>query len=185
MGIAGFVTSLIGLLSCGFLSPLGLLFSFFGLFKAPRGLAIAGTILGAIGSLWLIVAGFAMVMTVLGLSKAASTIADMTATRTASQKAFRIIDDTRQRQGSLPTDAEGTKMISSLMDPWGTPLAYRRNADTFSVVSFGKDKVEGTTDDLSFTESELKPISATAPTTEAEDAIEEETEVDSAKSDEK
>src|SRR5437773_6109506 len=74
LGVAGFVTSLIGVVTCGFLSPIGLLFSLVGLTRRPRGLAIAGTVLGALGSLWLFVAGFAMVMGLLGLSRAAQTV---------------------------------------------------------------------------------------------------------------
>lgn len=55
LGVAGFVISLLGFLSCGVISPLGLILSLAGLSKEPRGLAIAGTIIGGIGSLWLFV----------------------------------------------------------------------------------------------------------------------------------
>ena len=67
MGISGFIVSLVGLLTCGFLCPLGLLLSFLGLFKPPRGLAIAGTVIGAVGSAWLVFFGFALVIGLLGL----------------------------------------------------------------------------------------------------------------------
>lgn len=70
LGTAGFVCSLLGLLTCGFLSPLGFLFSLFALLKAPRGMAIAGFILGAVGSVWLFVAGFAIVIGLMGLGDA-------------------------------------------------------------------------------------------------------------------
>ena len=36
MGIAGFITSLLGIVSCGVLSPIGLILSVIGLFKQPR-----------------------------------------------------------------------------------------------------------------------------------------------------
>lgn len=55
LGVAGFVISLIGFLSCGVISPLGLILSVAGLSKEPRGLAIAGTILGGLGSIWVVV----------------------------------------------------------------------------------------------------------------------------------
>ncbi|HMN40185.1 MAG TPA: hypothetical protein PKE29_05020 [Phycisphaerales bacterium] len=59
LGTAGFIVSLVGLMgTCGVLSPLGMVFSFIALFKRPRGLAIAGFILGLIGSIWLVVAVF-------------------------------------------------------------------------------------------------------------------------------
>ena len=58
MGVAGFVLALIGLFLVwtyifGFIVwILGLIFSFIGVFKAPRGLAIAGLVISCI---WLIV----------------------------------------------------------------------------------------------------------------------------------
>ena len=55
LGIAGFVLSLLGLLCCGCLPPLsfgGLIFSIIAMVKGNRsGLAIAGLILGILGSL--------------------------------------------------------------------------------------------------------------------------------------
>lgn len=60
MGIAGFVVSLLGLLGGCFggflLSPLGLIFSIIGMRRPPKGLAIAGLVMGIIGSLWLAIA---------------------------------------------------------------------------------------------------------------------------------
>ncbi len=54
IGIAGFILALISLLICWIpilswvLWVLGAIFSFVGLFKTPRGLAIAGTIISAV-----------------------------------------------------------------------------------------------------------------------------------------
>ncbi len=54
LGTAGFVLSLVALLMCWvpylnfLLWLLGLIFSFIGVFKAPRGLAIAGLIISSI-----------------------------------------------------------------------------------------------------------------------------------------
>ena len=57
LGVAGFVLSLLGFLgTCGLLSPIGLILSLIALRKQPRGLAIAGVIIGAVGSLWFLVA---------------------------------------------------------------------------------------------------------------------------------
>jgi hypothetical protein len=56
MGLAGFIISLVGLMSCGLVSPIGLVLSWIGLSKEPKGLAIAGLVLGLLGSLWIVVA---------------------------------------------------------------------------------------------------------------------------------
>ena len=74
LGIAGFIVSLVGLLSCGLLCPIGFLLSLVGLTKQPRGFAIAGAIIGAIGTLWLVLFGFAMILAVFGLSSAAKEV---------------------------------------------------------------------------------------------------------------
>jgi len=73
LGLAGFIVSLAGLVvSCGLLCPVGLLLSAVALFKRPRGFALAGFILGLIGSLWLIAAFvfglFAVVLAMLGIA---------------------------------------------------------------------------------------------------------------------
>lgn len=75
-GLAGFVISLVGLLSCGLLSPVGLIISMMGLKREPKGLAIAGVVIGLVGSLWVIVALvfglFAVILAALGLGAAAA-----------------------------------------------------------------------------------------------------------------
>lgn len=50
-GVAGFVLSLGGLLTCGILCPIGLVVSLIGLKNEPKGMAIAGSIIGGMGSL--------------------------------------------------------------------------------------------------------------------------------------
>lgn len=73
LGTAGFICSLLGLIiSCGILSPVGLVMSLIALKKQPRGLATAGVVLGIIGSLWLIAALvfglFAVILGALGIA---------------------------------------------------------------------------------------------------------------------
>lgn len=72
MAIAGFVLSLVGIISCGFLSPIGLILSWISLSRKSSGLATAGLVLGILGSLWVIVALvfglFAVILGALGLA---------------------------------------------------------------------------------------------------------------------
>lgn len=58
MGLAGFIISLVGWVSCGVLCPIGLVLSLIGLRKQPRGFAVAGVILGGLGCIWGIIALF-------------------------------------------------------------------------------------------------------------------------------
>ena len=50
-GLAGFIVSLVSICTCGVIAPIGLILSIVGLFRDPKGLAIAGTIIGALFSL--------------------------------------------------------------------------------------------------------------------------------------
>ncbi len=55
LGVAGFVVSLVGLVTClWIICPIGLILSFIAMFRRPRGMAIAGFIIGLLGSLWII-----------------------------------------------------------------------------------------------------------------------------------
>src|SRR5688572_31071314 len=69
LGVAGLIVSIVGWLTCGLLCPIGVLLSLFGLFKRPRGLAIAGLVVGLAGSLFLVVFGFAVVAGYFGIKK--------------------------------------------------------------------------------------------------------------------
>lgn len=69
---------------------------------------------------------------------------------------------TSRQNGRLPTQAVGLQALlntgiasapEELMDPWGEPLQYniparRSTADKYDLYSKGKDKVEGTEDDI-------------------------------------
>ncbi len=71
MGTAGFVLSLIGWVTCGVLCPVGLLFSLVGLNREPRGLAIAGTVIGGIGTLLVVGACLLFALGILGAAVSA------------------------------------------------------------------------------------------------------------------
>ena len=71
LGLAGFITSLVSLLSCGLLSPISLILSFIGLFKRPRGFAIAGTIISGLELLAIILIGLAPILAIVGIGAAA------------------------------------------------------------------------------------------------------------------
>ncbi|MCC6683381.1 MAG: hypothetical protein IT445_20995 [Phycisphaeraceae bacterium] len=70
IGLAGFIVSLASIITCGIAAPIGLLLSIIGLFKNPKGFAIAGTIIGALLSLFGLLVGIGMVAGFMGLKTA-------------------------------------------------------------------------------------------------------------------
>lgn len=162
LGTAGFILSLIGFLSCGVLSPLGLVFSLAGLFRQPRGLAIAGFILGLLGCAWVLVAvcviGLSAILSCVGLGVAgniahnsvAGNIAhNMVITDQAIQAAQTRVEAYRAEHGALPDEAEGRDLISGFRDAWDRDLRYERTGpDDFDVRSAGPDGKFDTGDDI-------------------------------------
>lgn len=149
-GVMGFIVSLIGLLlTCGLLCPLGLLISLIGLFKPPRGMAITGTILGVIGSFFLAIFGFGMVLAVVGPIFLIKSAAEEAITREAIMQARNKIEQHRIEQGSLPDGVAGNKLILEFKDAWKHELRYDgEEGGTFVVRSMGPDGKFDTPDDI-------------------------------------
>jgi len=134
LGIAGLTTSVIGIFTCGTFSPIGLMLSLLGLLKAPRGNAIAGSIIGAVGSgvfLAMFCYGFyGGFMTAVSLEDAAATI-----------------EEYRADMGELPDDPVGSTLLETEKDAWNNELRYSRTWNGFEVRSAGVDGVFDTLDD--------------------------------------
>jgi hypothetical protein len=163
LGIAGFVTSLVGVLTCGVLSPVGLILSLIALVKPPRGFAIAGTVIGIVGSIWVIFAGFAMVAAALGIRTAAKAVEDYVTAYQSARQAYVQIDQQRKNTGTAPTSADANTVAAKFTDPWGTALRGEVDDGVIVIRSAGRDKKFDTSDDLRFTEGELQ--AGVAPTT--------------------
>lgn len=164
LGVAGFVTSLVGLVACcGLLCPLGALFSFIAMFKRPRGLAIAGFIIGIVGSMWLIVPlvfvilplGFAVVVgsfAALGSGgfEYAMDLSKIHRQVTAHYNANNQLPSTL---GLLPLDAE------TLIDPWGAQYRYEIDPDGrhYTITTAGPDGAWDTGDEYSTTKDAATP----------------------------
>jgi type II secretory pathway pseudopilin PulG len=165
LGLAGFITSLVGLVSCGLLSPIGLILSIVGLFKAPRGFAIAGTVIGALGSLFMALMGLTLVLGFLGLGKAVQAIGQQMQTQQTAHQAYLAIDASRTTSRAVPNKQAGTAIAAGYSDAWKTPLRYEPSDSTFELISAGPDKQFGTGDDIRITEAELKAPPTSFPTT--------------------
>ena len=143
LGLAGFITSLIGWLTCGLLCPIGFLLSLFGLFKPPRGFAIAGVIIGGLGSLFLAAFGLAFILTLVGIG----TVATVAIQEAPYISASMVIQNEYHQTGELPSDAAGDALLAGSTIN-GQPMRYRRvDADTYEVGTVGGDGVEDTDDD--------------------------------------
>lgn len=175
VGLAGFILSLVGLLSCGLLSPIGLILSFVGMFKNPKGFAITGLILGILGSLWIVVVvvfiGVAGVMAAAGIA-AASQHMPTIATEISMSMVSNEIDSYHRQHNALPDDTAGAALLQqpgTRKDHWGNSFDYRRLAsDRFELISAGPDGNFGTPDDITETfemdaSGESEPVRATPP----------------------
>jgi hypothetical protein len=153
LGIAGFVLSLVGLFACGgLLCPLGALLSFIALFKQPRGFAVAGFIIGMVGSfgfiIFLLLGGLAFMAGVLGFAWLAGPTIQTTSSIVESE---RIIVEYRDEHGAFPDGIQGNRMIRDHTDGWETPLRYECiSDDAFEIRSAGPDRTFDTSDDITF-----------------------------------
>lgn len=150
LGVAGFVVSLVGLVvTCGLLCPLGLLLSLFGLFKRPRGFAIAGTIVGLVGTAFIALFFFLFAAALVARTNTAVMQEEHALTADVLAEAEQIIDIYQIDNGSLPEDIEGNKLLVDLVDGWGGSIRYDREDDRrYLVRSPGQDGEFDTDDDV-------------------------------------
>jgi hypothetical protein len=166
LGVAGFVISIVGLCVGGLLSPVGLVLSLIALGKQPRGFAIAGTIIGAIGSCGIIIALvaipviLALVLAMAGMTAAALGIAAFAGPQAEAQIEMFVIasnieERIQQSSGTLPaTIADGAPTLSEAQktDPWKHPYVYEvtQEGKAFRLYSMGPDGLAATGDDVRY-----------------------------------
>ena len=151
------------------LAPIGLLLSLIGLTKQPRGFAIAGTIIGLIGSIFLALMGVGIVMTALGLKSAAQVFKDYADAHQTARQVYLQLDQQRKQTGggattaaAVLTTAAANTVAAQHNDPWGTPLRAEVAADgSITIMTAGRDKKFDTADDLRFDELALQSASPT------------------------
>ena len=164
LGLAGFITSILGLVSCGVLSPVGLVLSFIGLFKQPRGFAIAGTIIGLIGTVFLALVGVGIVLGLLGLGQGFKVLKETAATHEQAMKLYAELQpQTQSAAAGLPAATVNT-IAAKYTDGWGTPLRAQVAGGMITITSAGRDKQFDTEDDMSFDEVDLQATTRPAAT---------------------
>lgn len=166
LGIAGFVISLVGLCSGGVLSPIGLIVSIIAVGREPKGFAIAGIVIGALGSCGILLTLFFLPLLIIGILVAAGASAIALAIASAvggpTLEAFvemqiinEFVEERLDETGSLPTsldDVLGTHKLAGELttDPWGNPYIFEVTPDgvNYRLYSSGPDGVPGTADDV-------------------------------------
>ncbi|MHC4949220.1 MAG: type II secretion system protein GspG [Planctomycetota bacterium] len=157
LGVAGFVCSLIGLLfTGGLLCPIGLVLSLIALGRAPRGFAVAGVIVGLLGTcgigLLVIFAGAAL-LAALGLAVVAVALTENEKLEITSDMVNMAIaikayeSENRYLPASLD---ELDVSTTALRDPWGNRYEYwlQEEPPGFEIISRGADGQSGTPDDV-------------------------------------
>ena len=147
VGLTGFIVSLVGLFLCGIPSLIGLGISAVGLRKEPRGLAIAGVILGLIGLIELGIIGTA---TYQGFRAAQQGFTQIKAQLAEVQldQAAADIGAKWQEQDRIPTQEEGDEMMIGRNDMMNNSLVYETDGTSFSIRSAGGDGILETEDDI-------------------------------------
>ncbi len=161
LGQAGFIVSLVGWFTLGLLCPIGLILSFFGLFRRPRGFATAGVILGLVGSIVFVIIGLVLTVAVTAAVFSGSALymalndpeqfelaADMTEIVTAAES--------YRSDNHVPPPSLTTLGLDpdALKDPWDSPYEYVLKNDSrcgFDVISRGPDHRLGSEDDITLT----------------------------------
>jgi len=153
LGLIGFITSLVGFFgTCGMLSPVGAILSFIAIFNRPRGFAVAGLVIGLIGSFGFIFWGLAIIVLVLGAIGVTLVAAPEIQTELQIDHAGYVIKQYVQEHDVLPDDVLGGSLITGddELDGWEHSLRYSRIGDgKFEIRSAGPDSLFETADDVS------------------------------------
>lgn len=152
--VAGFILALSGLFCCGaVLCPIGVVFSLIGLRKQPRGLAIAGLVIGALGTIWgivqLVVFGVAGIVSCGGI--VCGGIAPHVVTGARIEMLAREVRDFQRDNARLPASFDELPHVrkSELKDGWNHLMHLMVEDDgTFTIVSDGPDGQSETGDDI-------------------------------------
>lgn len=145
LGIAGFVVSLCGLLlTFGLICPIGIALSFFGLFKKPRGYAVAGLLIGAFGTALPLLAGYAVVKS---HETRDQRIRAEHKTEVELDKSIIEIERFRRKEARIPGGIEGNKLVVKYKDGWDRELRYDVYRHKYIIRSAGPDGDFETQDD--------------------------------------
>ena len=120
LGLASFIVSIIGLVSAGILSPVGAVMGLIAIRREPRGFAIAGLVIGLLGSIWVcfVSALFLAFFGVMGVGLASMVMSLVYAQieqglNTLTNASGVIAQWQLTHDGQLPTTEQGTLALQS------------------------------------------------------------------------
>ena len=159
--VVGFILSILSLMGCLILAPIGLFVSVKGLGREEnRGLAIAGVVISSIQSVALlfVVGYFIVVIFVIGgitaasataLSQASASLQRQMQTDIVLEQAYMEVIQYEAENDRWPTGKEGGEIVEAFVDGWGHPLVFDATSDEgWRVVSVGEDGRFDTYDDI-------------------------------------
>ena len=156
LAIAGFVCSLLGLLgTAGLLSPVGLILSLIALGRQPKGFAVAGVIIGLIGTcggLILVILVAIGGLAAIGLATAVALSEPEKTELTADGALITTAVESRKAEtGVYPESIDDLDVVGPfLVDPWGSAYRYELDAERsgYRILSNGPDGLPDTEDDI-------------------------------------
>ena len=147
LGLAGFIVSLIGILTCGVPSIIGLGLSLFALRKNPKGFAVAGVVLGVVGLLELVLVVVSLYNTVQAV-KSVQGILSQSLSQSVAQECANGVAEEWKLSDQLPSQEAGQKLIAGKTDIYGKELRYDTDGSSFSIRATGEDQLFDTEDDI-------------------------------------
>ena len=160
LAIAGFVCSLLGITTLGLLSPIGLVLSLAAMFRPPRGLAIAGFILGLFGSIMFVFILLLVLVVIIALGVAAAAailggqigIGAMIETGLDGWKIREAIVAYHYETGEWPGSVEDLTGLEpgTTLDFWSNPYIIEIDAANreLKIRTIGEDGAPDTDDDF-------------------------------------
>lgn len=158
LGLAGFIVSLLGILgTCGLLSPVGLIMSAFAMRKEPKGFAVAGLVIGIIGTLTGLIGVifFGVVfLSIIALAGAGIALSGPNLeTFGTIMETSEEINEYYETMNTLPESLDAiTTMEPGLgTDAWGNTLIYTiQDENAYALTSMGEDGIADTDDDITW-----------------------------------
>ncbi len=149
LGVLSLVVSLCGFVTFGLTFPIGFVMGLFALRKSPKGVAIAATVIGGLGTLAVVTTVALLVTAAVGFANAIQPELD---TENAMSEVRSAVLEYKKQNNELPSDAVGKTLVGKNCDGWGKLLRYEVDPSSdegFVIRSAGADGVFDTDDDKS------------------------------------